>query len=62
MYTAIILLTSTTMCRINMNMNYVINRVLNIWNTLDYEIVNSQLFNCLNYCFIKLVLTNICQL
>ena len=43
-----------TKYRTNINMNYLKNRILNIWNNLDNEIVNFQLFNTLKYRIINI--------
>ena len=35
-----------TKSRTNIHMNYLNNRILNVWNNLDYETVHSQSLNC----------------
>ena len=44
-----------TQSRTNIHINYVNNRILNVWNNLDYETVHSQSLNCLNHVLSKLI-------
>ena len=39
-------------------MNYLNNRILNVWNNLDYETVHSQSLNCFKSRIIKINFKN----
>ena len=43
-----------TKSRTNIHMNYLNNRILNVWNNLNYETVHSQLFNCFKSRIVKI--------
>ena len=44
--------------RTNIHMNYLNNRILNVWNNIDYETVHSKSLNCIKSRIIKINFKN----
>ena len=42
----------------HMHMNYLNNRILNVWNNLDNKIVHSQSLNCFKSRIVKIIFKN----
>ena len=47
-----------TKSRTNIHMNYQNNRILNVWNNLEYEDVHSQSLNCFKSRIVKINFKN----
>ena len=47
-----------TKSRTNIHMNYLNNRILNVWNKIDYKTVHSQSLNCFKSRIVNINLKN----